>query len=64
MYGCFRNVRWASAWTLWAMLGYMATDRNHVPRVHVPMLPDLEGLDRTRDVEGLERSLTLAGSHK
>ena len=25
---------------------YMATDQNHVPRVHVPMLSDPEGLER------------------
>ena len=34
---------------------YLATDHNHVPRVHVPMLSDPEGLDGTLDPEGLER---------
>ena len=33
----------------------MATDQNHVPRVHVPMLSDPEGLDRILDPEGVER---------
>ena len=34
---------------------YMATDQNHVPSVHVPMLSDPEGLDRILDPEGVER---------
>ena len=34
---------------------HMATGHNHVPRGHVPMLSDPEGLDRTLDPEGLER---------
>ena len=33
----------------------MATDQNHMPRVHVPMLSDPKGLDRTLDPEGLEQ---------
>ena len=33
----------------------MATDQNHVPRVHVPTLSDPEGLDRRLDPEGVER---------
>ena len=33
----------------------MATDQNHVPRVHVPMPSDPEGLDRILDPEGVER---------
>ena len=33
----------------------MVTDQNHVPRVHVPMLSDPEGLDRVLDPEGVER---------
>ena len=33
----------------------MAAGQNHVPRVHVPMLSDPEGLDRTLDRESLER---------
>ena len=41
----------------------MATDQNHVPRVHVPMLSDPEGLDRILDPESVERCLMLAGSH-
>ena len=35
--------------------GNMATDQNHVPRVHVPMPSDPEGLDRILDPEGVER---------
>ena len=34
---------------------HLALDQNHVPRVHVPMLSDPEGLDRTLDPEGVER---------
>ena len=34
---------------------YMATHQNPVPRVHVPMLSDPEGLDRILDPEGVER---------
>ena len=34
---------------------HMAADQNHVPRVHVPMLSDPEGLDRILDPEGVER---------
>ena len=34
---------------------YMATNQNHVPRVHVPMLSDPERLDRILDPEGVER---------
>ena len=37
------------------MMFHMATDQNHVPRVHVPMLSDPEGLDRIVDPEGVER---------
>ena len=33
----------------------MATDQNDVPRVHVSMLSDPEGLDRIVDPEGVER---------
>ena len=33
----------------------MATDQNHMPRVHVPMLSDPEGLDGTLDPEVLEQ---------
>ena len=33
----------------------MATNRNHVPRVHVPMLSGPESLDRILDPEGVER---------
>ena len=36
-----------SADVLQACWGYMATDQNHVQRVHVPMLSDPEDLDRT-----------------
>ena len=31
---------------------YMADGQNHVPRVHIPMLSDPEGLDRTLDQDG------------
>ena len=34
---------------------YVATDQNHMPHVHVPMVADPEGLDCTLDPEGLER---------
>ena len=34
---------------------YLATIKKHVPRVHVPMLSDPEGLDRIFDPEGVER---------
>ena len=37
------------------MIIYVATDQNHVPRVHVPMPSDPEGLDRILDPEGVER---------
>ena len=34
---------------------HMATDQKHVPRVNVPMLSDLEGLDRVLDPKGVEQ---------
>ena len=37
------------------MQNHMATDQNHVPRVHVPMPSDPEGLDRILDPEGVEQ---------
>ena len=42
-------------WLLTLLQLQMATDQSHVPRVHVPMLSDPEGLDRTLDPEDLEQ---------
>ena len=39
----------------WRFARHVATDQNHVPRVHVPMLSDQEGLDRILDPESGER---------
>ena len=43
--------------------GKMATDQNDVPRIHVPMLSDPEGLDRTLDPEGLDGSSSHKSGH-
>ena len=44
-----------AVWQAYQNFPDMATNQNHVPRVHVPMLSDPEGLDRILDPEGVER---------